>query len=132
MSTRLVVGAVLLAAPLAFAAPSRAFVVRWAEESAQPEQRALVEQVDRQLKEELRRHGADVVDARSVDHSTIVLKTRLEVLPGAVRLHVVGLRGVDRALLGSISSKASGASRAAQLKAVVKQVCLEATLLHGG
>ncbi|MCC6338039.1 MAG: hypothetical protein IT380_29105 [Myxococcales bacterium] len=73
------------------------------------------------------RRGADVVDVRSADSSTIVLTARLEVLPGAVRLHVVGLRGAERALLGTISTRASGSSRAAQLRAVVKQVCLEAS-----
>ncbi|GMU62377.1 MAG: hypothetical protein AMXMBFR34_41400 [Myxococcaceae bacterium] len=126
MLTRLILGAVLLAPPAASAASSRAFVVRWAEASL-PEQRALVEQVDRQLREELERRGADVVDVRSADSSTIVLTARLEVLPGAVRLHVVGLRGADRALLGTISTRASGSSRAAQLRAVVQQVCLEAS-----
>jgi hypothetical protein len=47
-----------------------------------------------------------------------------------LRLNVVVLRSADRKFLGSISTKAAGSSRDAQLKAIVTHVCREAEQLE--
>lgn len=127
MLTRLVVGAVLFTS-LTAAAATRAYVVRWAGGDT-GEARALVAQLDAELREALARHGAAVVDAARPTHQAVVLTSRLEVLPGALRLEVVGLR--DRAVLGTFSLKASGANRAAQVRALAQQATLEAAQLAG-
>ncbi|MFO0593775.1 MAG: hypothetical protein U0228_00655 [Myxococcaceae bacterium] len=81
----------------------------------QVEERALFEQVDERL--------------RSCNQS-LVLRPSLDVLPGALRLKVVVVRSADRAVLGSITTRASGASREAQLRAVTTQACREARQLQ--
>jgi hypothetical protein len=78
------------------------------------EARSLNDQVDQQLRTCRTAH---------------VLKPRLEVLPQALRLKVVVLRGSDRAVLGSITTKAGGSNRTAQVRALVAHVCREAGLL---
>lgn len=129
MLTRLVVGAVLLGAPLAFAAPApRTYVVQWSSARATAEQDTLVQQLDRALKDELTRRGAAVVERHRA--GVIVLSTRVEVLPRGLKLEVLGLRGADRSVLGTITTKVTGASRAAQVRAVVQRVCSEAALLE--
>lgn len=127
MLTRLAIGVVVLGASLAPAAPAaRVYVVQWSDAVKHD---ALTQEVDRALRDELGGRGATVVDRHRA--GAIVLSTRLEVLPGALRLDVVGVRGSDRAVLGTFSLKASGASRAAQVRALAKQATLEAAQLAG-
>jgi hypothetical protein len=128
----LALGALLLAGAQGSAtAPQRVYVVSWASvRDAPPEHRALVEQADRELKAELKRRGALVVESPRAHRQAIVLSPSLEVFPGGLTLKLVGQRGWDRSLLGAISTKASGSSRAAQLKAVVRHVCEEAQQLE--
>ena len=125
MLARLAFGALLLVGTLASSArPQRVYVVKWGSGiDASPERRALTEQLDRQLRDELRRRGASVVE-QSVQ--AIVLKPSLEIFPRALKLNLVGVR--DQKLLGTISMKAAGSNREAQLRAVVNQACLEADL----
>lgn len=75
------------------------------------DRRALTDQVDRQLR---------------ACGTSLVLKPSLEVFPRALRLKVVVLRSADRAVLGSITTRAAGSSRDAQLRAMVAHVCREA------
>lgn len=126
MLARLVMLTVLLMAGGSSAVSgARVYAVSWSRaSSASPE---LVQQVDLQLREELKRRGAFVVDRAGP--STILLKPDIEVSPTSMRLNVVGVRAVDQKLLGTISAKASGASRSAQLKALVKRVCAESEQL---
>jgi hypothetical protein len=77
------------------------------------DQRVLTAQVDRQLR------------ACSGGPSRL-LKPSLELYPRALQLKVVVLRSTDRAVLGSITTRAAGSSRDAQLRAVVAHVCREA------
>lgn len=131
MLARLVLGAVLFTSVAASAAtPVRAYVVRWAGGDS-GKARALVAQLDAKFREALAQHGASVVDGARPPRRAVVLTSRLEVLPGALRLEVVGLRGSDRAVLGTFSLKVSGASRAAQVRALAKQATLEAAQLAG-
>ena len=94
---------------------------------ASPERRALIEQADRQLRDELRRRGAFVVEAQT-SAATIVLKPSLEIFPRALKLNLVGVR--DQKLLGTISTKAAGSNRDAQLRAIVNRACVEADQLE--
>lgn len=128
MLARLVFGALLLTgACVTAAAPQRVYVVTWAGASqASAEQRALVAQADVQLREELRRRGALV--GASDTRAAIVLTPSLEVFPTGLRLNLVGVR--DRSLLGTISTRASGSTREAQLRAVVQRACREADQLQ--
>jgi hypothetical protein len=130
MSARLLLIASMLGAALSSAAPSpRVYVVSWAGGERSPEAHALVEQADRALRDELRRRGANVVDSAPAV-GAIVLRPSLAVLPQALELKVVGLRSTDRALLGTISTRASGSTRSAQLRAVVQRACREAEELR--
>ncbi len=125
MLARLALGALLLAGSAASSARAqRVYVVKWGSGAdASPERRALTDQLDRQLRDELRRRGASVVE-RGVQ--AIVLKPSLEIFPRALKLNLVGVR--DQRLLGTTSMKAAGSNREAQLRAVVNQACLEADL----
>ena len=86
----------------------------------------MIAQADQQLREELRRRGASVVEGQP-GAAAIVLKPSLEVFPRAMELHLVGVR--DQKLLGTISMKAAGSSRDAQLRALVTRACVEAEQL---
>ena len=127
MPTRLVFAALLLAGMMAPAAsaPRRVYVVRWTGVGESVEGRALVAQADRQLRDELTRRGGSVVEQSA---HAIVLKPSLEIFPRALKLSVVGVR--DQRLLGTISTKAAGSNRDAQLKAIVGRACVEAELLE--
>jgi hypothetical protein len=61
---------------------------------------------------------------------SLTLRPSLDVLPSALRLKVVVVRSADRTVLGSITTRASGASRQAQLRAVTTHVCREANQLR--
>lgn len=129
MLARLSMCAVLLAGTLvgAVTAPRRVYVVTWgADRHGSSESRALIAQADRQLREELRRRGAAVIEGQAT-RAAIVLKPSLEILPGALKLNLVGVR--DQKLLGTISTRAAGSSRNAQLRAIVGRACLEADQL---
>lgn len=129
MLARLVVGAFLLTGMLSPAAtPQRVYVVKWAGSETSPERRALIEQADSQLREELRRRGA-VVDVQPGNRNAIVLTPSLELYPQALKLNLVGMRSGDKSILGTISTKASGSSRAAQLRAAVRRAVHEADQL---
>ena len=127
MPTRFALAALLLAGMMAPAAsaPRRTYVVRWTGVGESIEGRALVAQADRQLRDELTRRGGSVVEQSS---HAIVLKPSLEIFPRALKLNVVGVR--DQRLLGTISTKAAGSNREAQLKAIVGRACVEAELLE--
>ncbi|MFZ5446158.1 MAG: hypothetical protein ACOZQL_39590 [Myxococcota bacterium] len=128
MSARLSLVSLLLLASWSSASSRREYVVRWQREGELgSERRELVEQADLQLRDALRRCGAAVLDGEPTP-TTIVLRPRLEVLPGGLLLRVVGLR--DEKLLGTIATKATGASRRAQVRAVVSRVCDEASRLE--
>jgi hypothetical protein len=47
--------------------------------------------------------------------------------PRGLSLDLVGVRSGDKKLLGSISVTAGGATREAQLKALVRHACFEAS-----
>lgn len=127
MPTRFALALLLLGGMLAPAAgaPRRVYVVRWAGAGDSVESRALVAQADRQLRDELMRRGASVVEQSS---EAIVLKPSLEIFPRALKLSVVGVR--QQRLLGTISTRAAGSNRTAQLEAIVFRTCVEAELLE--
>lgn len=123
MSARLALVLMLLTATGGSAAPAskKVYVVRWQSGAQSTEARALIAQADRQLRDELQRRGASVVESAS---TAIVLKPSLEIFPKALKLNVIGVR--DQKLLGTISMKAAGSNRDAQLKAIVTRACAEA------
>ena len=124
MPTRLVTAAVLLVGMIASANPHRVYEVSWGKEGDAPaEQRALIDQVDRGLRDELRRCAEGPADA-------VILRPSLEISPRSLKLSLVVMRSADRKLLGMISAKASGSSRDAQLRAIFARVCREASLLE--
>ncbi|MDP1826260.1 MAG: hypothetical protein Q8L48_23535 [Archangium sp.] len=120
----------LLAATLAHAAEPRLYVLTLATSAdASPERRVLIEQFDRRLRAELRDRGATVLDKK--DHrAAVVLAPRLDVSKRGLKLNLVGLRSADQKLLGSVTMKASGSSRDAQLRAIVTRAGLEAGLFE--
>ena len=128
MSARLALAILLLAGTMVSgAAPHRVYVVSWGQGGdVSPEGRSLIAQADRQLRDELRRRGASVLEGQP-GAAAIVLKPRLEVFPRAMELQLVGVR--DQKLLGSISMKAAGSNREAQLRALVSRACAEADRL---
>src|SRR5262245_15295480 len=111
----------LLASNVGTAANRKVYVVRWQSSAESAEGRALIAQADRQLRDELQRRGASVVENA---RAAIVLKPSLEIFPKALKLNVIGVR--DQKLLGTISMKAAGSNRDAQLKAIVSRACAEA------
>ena len=125
MLKRLAPAAVLLVGMIASATPRRVYEVSWGRSGdASAEQRALIEQADRGLRDELRR----CVEGPATE--AIVLKPSLEVSPRTLRLSLVVMRSADRKLLGTISARASGSSRDAQLRAIFTRVCRETALLE--
>lgn len=80
-----------------------------------PDESALLDQVDQRLR---------------TCSPSLTLRPSLDVLPTALRLKVVVVRSADRTVLGSITTRASGASRQAQLRAVTTHVCREANQLR--
>ena len=127
MRARLVFGVLLLAGTLVSAAgaPRRVYVVTWGQTELPAEGRALNEQFDRQLRVELARRGATVIESGD-SRAAIVLRPSLEVLAKGIRLNLVGVRSTDQKLLGSVTMKAAGSSREAQLRAIVKRAGVEA------
>lgn len=110
---------VLVVATVSFAVPRQVYAVSWGTHSpASDEQRELIDQLDRRLR-----------SCEDAPPRPLVLKPSLEVFPKALRLKVVVMRSSDRAVLGSITTRAAGASRNAQLRAVASQVCREASQL---
>lgn len=107
----------------------RVYAVSWSQAEVSGERRALVGEVDRQLRDELRRRGATVIDG-DARRAAIVLKPSLEIVPGGLRLSLVSVRTADQKLLGAISTKASGASQQALVRALVARTCNEATQLE--
>lgn len=129
MRTRLLLGVLLAAAGLscATAAPSgRVYRVTWGS-AADPssEGPALTAQLDRQLREELQRRGATLIDSAD-PRAAIILRPNLRVTVRGLELSLVGVRSTDQQVLGSASMKATGSSRNAQVEAIVKRACLEA------
>ena len=126
MHARLTFCALVLGGTLAAANPHRTYVVAWGTTTGlSAEDRALVEKCDRQLRAELLRRGATVTERKDA-HAAIVLRPTLQVLPQGLKLEMIGMRNADKKLLGSVSVKAGGSSRDAQLRALVKHVCSEA------
>lgn len=127
MRARLVLGALLVASLVSTAAqPRRVYCVTWgAADATSTEGRALTAQLDRQLRDELQRRGALVID-REDPRAAIILRPHLDVTPRTLSLRLVGVRSGDQQLLGSVSMKATGSSRNAQVKAIVSRACLEA------
>jgi hypothetical protein len=107
----------------------RVYALSWSQAESTPERSALVGEVDRQLRDELRRRGATVIDG-DARRASIVLKPSLEILPGGLKLSLVSVRAADQKLLGAISTKASGASQKALVRALVTRTCNEATQLE--
>ena len=123
------VGVVLLAGTVLAADPvARVYVVISPRPAGlSPESSELRDQFELQLREELRRGGATVIDRQDPRVVAIVLRPRLEVLPKGLSLNLVGVRSGDQKLLGSISVQAGGATREAQLRAIVRHACFEAS-----
>ena len=92
---------------------------------ASSEGRALTAQIDSQLREELHRRGALVIDGED-PRAAIILRPRLDVSERGLELNLLGVRSSDRQLLGNVSMKATGSSRNAQVRALVRRACLEA------
>lgn len=133
MRSLLPLAVLLLAATVSAAEPARrVFVVTGVSAGdGSAERRAIVEQFDRRFRDELHRRGATVTDQKDTQ-AAILLRPSLEVLPRGLKLNLVGSRTADQKLLGSISAKASGASRNAQLRALVTRACLEAEQFESG
>lgn len=129
MRTGVVVFVVMLAAFVASADPPRRvyLVTSPLPGGLSPESLALRAEFEFQLRDELRRRGATVLERQDERVSAIVLRPRLEILPRGLSLELVGVRSGDKKLLGSISVKAGGATREAQLKALVRHACFEAS-----
>ena len=128
MRIRLVLGAFLVAASLVSAAtpPRRVYSVTWdSRVDASSEDRALTAQLDQHLRDELNRRGALVV-GRGDPRAAIILRPHLDVTARGLRFEMVGVRSVDQQLLGSVSVRASGSSRNAQVKAIAVRACVEA------
>ena len=105
------------------------YVVAWvAEQQASASQRAMVEQVDRELREELGRRGV-VVSGNDAVAGAIVLVPHLEILPDAVKLSLVEVSFPGRAVVGSVSAKVSGSGRTPQLRALINRAVDEADQL---
>jgi len=108
---------VLFAAAVSLAVPRPAYSVKWGREAiSSDETRTLIDQVDRRLR------TCDDAPPRSA----LVLEPRLAAFRGALELKVRGTGNADGTGLGSITTRAAGSSRAAQLRALVAQVCREA------
>jgi hypothetical protein len=128
MRARLALGIALFAATLVSAETPgrRVYLVTWGTaELSTPERREIMDQFDRQLRDELSRRGALAL-GRNAGELVIVLRPSLEVAPTAITLDLVGVRGSDQKLLGSATMKVSGSSREAQLRALVERACAEA------
>ncbi len=88
MFARFALGTLLLVGTLGSAATApKVYAVSWSQVEGSSERRALTEQIDRQLRDELRRRGATVVDVNAAG-SAILLKPRLEIFPRALELNV--------------------------------------------
>ncbi len=131
MRTRMGLGVGLLIGTVVFATPpQRVYVVVSPNPGAlSPESRELREQFELRLGEELRRTGATVIDRQDARTTAIILRPNLEILPQGLKLNVVAVRSGDRKILGSISVKAGGSTREAQLRALVRHACSEANEL---
>jgi hypothetical protein len=117
----------LLAAFTSHAIPQRVYAVSWrGEADASAERRALIDQIDRQLRDEFSRRGARVADDSAA--GAIVLRPSLEIFPRALKLNLVGVR--SGALLGTISTRVAGSNRAAQVRALISRTCDEADQLR--
>jgi hypothetical protein len=129
MRAEVAVVVVLLAASVGFADPPRRIylVTTPMPGGLSPESRALREAFELQLREELKRRGATVLDRQDERVTAIVLRPRLEVLARGLSLELIGVRSNDKKLLGSISVTAGGSTREAQLKALVRHACFEAS-----
>ncbi|MBE2248596.1 MAG: hypothetical protein IAE78_03530 [Myxococcus sp.] len=129
MFARLAVAAALLVgAPLQAATAPRVYAVRWDRTTASAEGRALIDQVDARLREELKRRGATVVDG-AIGPSGIVLKPTVERLHQGLKLKLIGLRGPEQRMVGAVSMQATGKNSDAVMKALVTRACLEADQL---
>ncbi len=102
------------------------YAVAWTSASA-GQDRAVVEQADKQLRAELTRRGARVVREGQV-RDAIVLMPKLEVSPEAVSLSLVKV-GADRALLGAVKARAAGPHRDAKLQKLVERAVDEVARL---
>jgi hypothetical protein len=133
MLARFALGIALLSATSVNAVSrSRIYVITAGKRAPQAENE-LNARVRSQMRVELERRGALVADlVEYIDGtvpSAIVLRPSVEILPSALKLNVVGTRAGDQKLLGTISAKASGANRDAQVKALVSRACAEAEQL---
>lgn len=133
MFARLALGLALLSATTVNAVSRTRFYVISEAARGKGAETDLNARVRAQMRTELEKRGAFVLDVRDyIDGaapSAIVLRPSVEILPSALQLNVVGLRAADQKLLGTISAKASGANRDAQVKALVSHACAEAEQL---
>lgn len=127
MRTRLLLAVLLAATGLSCAtAPTgRVYRVTWGNTDLNNEGPALKAQLDRQLREELQRRGATLIDDAD-PRAAIILRPNLSVTAHGLELNLAGVRSTDQQLIGSASMKATGSSRNAQVAAIVKRACLEA------
>lgn len=106
------------------------YAVESTQREVNDERRVLVEQAQRRLRAELRRRGVTVLErGPGTSRNVIVLTPRLEVVPGGLSLKLVGVRGDDRSLVGTVTTRARGSNRAAVLDALVSRACDEAIQL---
>lgn len=133
MLARFALGIALLSATSVNAVSRSRIYVITAGKRTQQAENELNARVRSQMRVELERRGALVADVvEYIDGtvpSAIVLRPSIEILPSALKLNVVGVRAGDQKLLGTISAKASGANRDAQVKALVSRACAEAEQL---
>ncbi len=133
MLARFALGIALLSATSVNAVSRTRIYVITAGKRAPQTESELNARVRSQMRVELERRGAFVADVVEYIDGTlpaaIVLRPSVEILPSALQLNVVGTRAGDQKLLGTISAKASGSNRDAQVKALVSRACAEAEQL---
>jgi hypothetical protein len=133
MLARFALGIALLSATSVNAVSRSRIYVITAGKRAQQAENELNARVRSQMRTELERRGAFVADVMEYIDGTlpsaIVLRPSVEILPSALQLNVIGTRAGDQKLLGTISAKASGSNRDAQVKALVSRACAEAEQL---
>lgn len=124
-------GAVLavLISTAAFAEGKIVYAVAWTDaQQSTMASRAIQDQVDQQLRAELARHGAAVVNAGERSREAIVLKPRLLVDQDGTTFTVLKV-GADRQVIGSVKTKVRGPQRDEKLRKLVQKAVEEVARL---
>ncbi|MFT3838635.1 MAG: hypothetical protein QM723_16775 [Myxococcaceae bacterium] len=124
-------GAVLavLISTAAFAEGKIVYAVAWTDaQQSTMASRAIQDQVDQQLRAELARRGAAVVNAGEKSREAIVLKPRLLVDQDGTTFTVLKV-GADRQVIGSVKTKVRGPQRDEKLRKLVQKAVEEVARL---